>query len=91
VSFRTSSGYIGMALIEIKASDTVWLLNCGRVPYILRKRPRDGPYEFFRDCYLHGVMLGEDEGGLEKSFYDSSHSLIKPIVIRFARCSKSAY
>jgi hypothetical protein len=57
--FRTSSGYIGMALNSIKASDTVWLLNGGRVPYILRKRPSDGRYEFFGDCYLHGVMLGE--------------------------------
>jgi hypothetical protein len=57
--FRTSNGYIGMGLSSIEVSDTVWLLEGGTVPYVLRRVPNDTRYSFFGDCYVHGIMRGE--------------------------------
>lgn len=38
-AFLTWNGYAGYGPTSTKPGDTVWLLERGRVPYILRKNP----------------------------------------------------
>jgi len=57
--FLTSNGYIGLGRQPGQPGDTVWLLECGAVPFILRKCTGEDSYTFIGDCYLHGGMRGE--------------------------------
>jgi Heterokaryon incompatibility protein (HET) len=56
--FQTSNEYIGMCRPSAKPCDLVFLLEGGKVPYILRKND-DETYTFVGECYVHGVMQGQ--------------------------------
>ncbi|KAF2204554.1 hypothetical protein GQ43DRAFT_146464 [Delitschia confertaspora ATCC 74209] len=56
--FRTSKGYLGLGPERAVVGDKVWMLQGGRVPFILRGR--DGRiHELLGEAYLHGFMHGE--------------------------------
>jgi hypothetical protein len=57
--FLASNGYIGLGRQPGQPGDTVWLLEHGTVPYMLRKCTGEDTYTFIGDCYLHGGMRGE--------------------------------
>jgi hypothetical protein len=50
--------YWGLCSVSVEAGDTIWLLEGGRTPYVLRKVERD-EYVFMGEAYVHGFMHGE--------------------------------
>jgi hypothetical protein len=69
--FTTCSGYIGAALCNIHAGDTIFILRGCPMPVILRPSlKRDGAWELLGAAYIPGVMNGEavadfgDNGGI---------------------------
>ena len=69
--FATDRGYIGLGPPEMQKGDHVYILSGGKIPYILRPvtglRPRT--FELVGDCYLHGIMYGE-EAGKDEDYHD---------------------
>jgi hypothetical protein len=54
---RTEKGYIGLASGLAEPGDSVALIRGGRVPLVLR--PQGKQWELHGDCYIRGVMHGE--------------------------------
>ena len=54
----TDKEYLGLAPIEAKAGDLVYVLFSGQVPFILRVR-EDSMYTFNREHYVDGIKDGE--------------------------------
>ena len=69
--FATDRGYIGLGPPEMQKGDHVYILSGGEVPYILRPVPGPRPrtFELVGDCYLHGIMYGE-EAGTDEDYHD---------------------
>ena len=59
--FATKGGYLGYGMLSMQEGDQIWLLDGGKVPFVLRARS-DGCYDFVGECYVHGVMSGEKWG-----------------------------
>jgi hypothetical protein len=57
---------LGHAPLSVSDGDQVWLLDGGRVPYVLRSTNEVGCHTLVGDCYVHGVMKGEKWGSLWK-------------------------
>lgn len=60
--FRTENGYLGLGPSSIREGDQVWILDGGRVPFVLRplSSGTDCPrYRFLGESYVHGVMYGD--------------------------------
>lgn len=64
--FRTGSGNIGLGPLSQQVGDQVWVLENGRVPFILRPSRRrvdedDGKlcFELLEECFFMGFMDGE--------------------------------
>lgn len=55
--FRTTANDIGLGPLLCQPGDQVWVLENGRVPFVLR--PKLDSFELMGECYLHGVMDGE--------------------------------
>ncbi|KAH9204255.1 heterokaryon incompatibility protein-domain-containing protein [Leptodontidium sp. 2 PMI_412] len=55
----TSEQLLGLGCPGIQAGDVVVVLYGCTVPYVMRPR-RDGSMEFVGDCYVHGLMNGEE-------------------------------
>lgn len=59
--FRTSRGYLGLGLHQIRPGDAIYLIKGAPVPYVFRplsENPDDG-YIFVGEVYVHGIMYGE--------------------------------
>lgn len=66
--FITMSGYVGMALGNVRSEDEVWLLAGCQMPVLLRKnRKVEGAYELMGGMYIPGLMKGEALKGVGKS------------------------
>ena len=63
----TNDGYIGLAPSKTQAGDKVCVFRGFTVPFVLR-RTNDNNYKLIGDCYLHGVMFGEqyDESAMKE-------------------------
>ncbi|KAI1424688.1 heterokaryon incompatibility protein-domain-containing protein [Xylaria sp. FL1777] len=59
--FVTESGMLGLGHLETEAGNEVWVLDGGRVPFVLRSRgsSRAGDYELVGRCSVEGIMFGE--------------------------------
>lgn len=55
--FTTENGYVGIARASVKLGDFVCVLPGCSVPVILRRN--NWHFNFFGDCYVHGIMQGE--------------------------------
>ncbi|KAE9363038.1 hypothetical protein N431DRAFT_357597, partial [Stipitochalara longipes BDJ] len=55
----TETGYLGLMPGDSKVDDEGWLLKGVKMPMMLCKID-GGTYELVGDCYLHGVMNGEN-------------------------------
>jgi hypothetical protein len=59
--FLTSQGFLGVGPKFTKVGDEVWILYEGHTPFTLRPYGReDLHYSLVGDCYMHGVMRGEN-------------------------------
>ncbi|KAL1603733.1 hypothetical protein SLS60_005323 [Paraconiothyrium brasiliense] len=56
--YLTTNGYLGSGPVSLVEGDEVWLLNGGKMPFILRKAT-DKQYLLVGESYLHGAMYGE--------------------------------
>ena len=56
--FSTSRGYIGIGDITLETGDMICVFFGGRTPFIVRTV--NGKYKFVGECYLHGIMHGEE-------------------------------
>jgi hypothetical protein len=59
--FRTSRGYLGLGLHQIRPGDAIYLIKGASVPYVFRplsKNPADG-FKLVGEVYVHGIMYGE--------------------------------
>ena len=50
---------MGLGPPEAKPNDIICLFPGSRVPFILRKQS-NGYYSLVGECYVHGIMLGEE-------------------------------
>jgi hypothetical protein len=64
--FLTKMGYIGVGPPDTQVGDQVWILNGGRLPFVLREKESkkytcNGSLRFslVGDAYVHGIMDGE--------------------------------
>jgi hypothetical protein len=58
-------GYMGLAPGTARVGDLIGIFLGGTVPYVLRPND-DGTYSFLGECYVHGLMDGEDMKMLEE-------------------------
>jgi hypothetical protein len=56
--FVTDSGYFGLAPEGSKVGDAVWIVQGGKVPFVLRSTGRKS-FRFVGEAYVHGRMFGE--------------------------------
>jgi hypothetical protein len=57
VIIRTKHGYMGLAPENTKEGDSIFLLEGGKLPFVMRKNGEN--WAVIGDCYLHGIMNGE--------------------------------
>jgi hypothetical protein len=57
--FRTNGGDLGYGPLSISPGDQVWVLENGRVPFVLRPVADGKNFELLGECYVHGVMDGQ--------------------------------
>jgi hypothetical protein len=57
--FITWNGLAGFGPHTVESGDGIWLLEGGRVPYILRKNPSLKHFTFVGECLVFGIMRGE--------------------------------
>jgi len=55
--FTTRNGQLGTGLRHTRKGDEVWVLEGGRVPYILRSKGHQ--YELVGDAYIYEIINGE--------------------------------
>jgi hypothetical protein len=56
--FVTDEGYIGMAPLEARRGDEIWILSGCSIPILLR-RLNVKCWQVVGECYIHGFMYGE--------------------------------
>ncbi len=59
--FRTSRGYLGLGIHNIRPGDSIYLIKSASVPYVFRpvsENPADG-FKVIGEVYVHGIMYGE--------------------------------
>jgi hypothetical protein len=76
--FTTHDGRVGLCEPTTRAGDEVWILEGGRVPFILRplgerEQGRSPHHALVGDCFLYGVMDGEA--------YRESRHLVREVVL----------
>jgi hypothetical protein len=60
--FRTDEGDLGYGPLSMRpgwSGDQVWVLENGRVPFVLRPVFDGKNFELLGECYVHGVMDGQ--------------------------------
>lgn len=58
--FCGRNGLIGLAPRWARSGDEIFIPWGGKVPLILRRTTKDGPYQFIGEAYVHGAMHGEN-------------------------------
>jgi len=82
VMFRTKHGYVGLCFPNCRLDDEIWVLQGGKVPFLLRlcgqgyqsSTGNSSQYIFLGEGYMHSFMDGEAMQG--------SGSCIKEVVLR---------
>jgi hypothetical protein len=66
--FITNRGYLGLGPRNMQIGDEIHIVAGGSFPLVFRKashkrsiRPANPTYTLVGDCYLHGVMGGEEQ------------------------------
>jgi hypothetical protein len=62
VAFVSRKGYWGLGHHEVQAGDEIWLLDGGRMPFVLRPgaiSTSTSDYRLVGEAYVHGFMNGE--------------------------------
>lgn len=58
--FRTSKGYFGTGLHNVRQGDVVCVVLGGKTPYVLRRREgKVAGYTLISEAFVHGIMDGE--------------------------------
>jgi hypothetical protein len=57
--FQTKGGDLGYGPLSMSPGDQVWVLENGRVPFVLRPVAGGKNFELLGECYVHGVMDGQ--------------------------------
>ena len=57
--FRTNGGDLGYGPLSTSPGDQIWVLENGRVPFVLRPVADGKNFELLGECYVHGVMDGQ--------------------------------
>ena len=57
--FRTNGGDLGYGPLSMSPGDQIWVLENGRVPFVLRPVDDGKNFELLGECYVHGVMDGQ--------------------------------
>lgn len=57
--FATTGGDIGYGPLSCVIGDEVWVLENGRIPFILRPMQDASSFELVGECYVHGIMDGQ--------------------------------
>jgi hypothetical protein len=57
--FQTNGGDLGYGPVSMRPGDQVWVLENGRVPFVLRPVASGKNFELLGECYVHGVMDGQ--------------------------------
>ncbi|KAF7922873.1 uncharacterized protein EAE97_011037 [Botrytis byssoidea] len=52
--------WIGLIPMDAQIDDQLFLLEGGKVPYVLRRMEGKKEYKIIGDCYVHGIMDGEE-------------------------------
>ncbi|KAF7867484.1 uncharacterized protein EAF02_009675 [Botrytis sinoallii] len=52
--------WIGLVPMDAQIGDRLFLLEGGKLPYILRRMEGEEEYKIIGDCYVHGIMDGEE-------------------------------
>ncbi|KAF7945151.1 hypothetical protein EAE96_009930 [Botrytis aclada] len=52
--------WIGLVPMDAQIGDQLFLLEGGKLPYILRRMEGTEKYKIIGDCYVHGIMDGEE-------------------------------
>jgi hypothetical protein len=65
VMISLQKGYMGLTPGTARVGDLIGIFLGGTVPHVLRPND-DGTYSFLRECYVHGLMDGEDMKMLEE-------------------------
>ena len=76
--FVTKGGHTGLCDPRVQAGDEVWVLEGGRVPFILRPLAQPSLYpsqyrNFLGDSFLYGFMDGE---ALDRDDYKSQEVVL---------------
>ena len=57
--FQTNGGDLGYGPLSTSPGDQIWVLENGRVPFVLRPVADGKNFELLGECYVHGVMDGQ--------------------------------
>lgn len=57
--YTTTDGYLGAGPDRIQPGDEVWILDKGRVPYLLRRNTNYETYRLVGESVVHGVRVEE--------------------------------
>jgi hypothetical protein len=57
--FRTVEGDLGYGPRPCVVGDQVWVLENGRIPFILRSTCNTSSLDLVGECYVHGIMDGQ--------------------------------
>ncbi|KAN0120243.1 hypothetical protein V8E51_002451 [Hyaloscypha variabilis] len=57
--FSTIEGDLGYGPVSSLPGDEVWVLENGRVPFILRPTRNNFSFSLIGECYVHGIMDGQ--------------------------------
>lgn len=74
--FVTNGGYIGVAPLDSRRGDEVWIIHGCNIPVLLRKADEDYR-EIVGECYVHGLMYGEVMQDLETGRRTASRVILK--------------
>jgi hypothetical protein len=56
---RTLGGDLGFGPPTYQPGGEVWVLENGRVPFLLRPTEDECSFRLIRECYVHGIMDGQ--------------------------------
>ena len=56
----SKQGYVGLSAPSVQPGDQICVLFGGSTPYIVRPTSISGEYHFLGECYVHGLMNGEE-------------------------------
>ncbi len=59
--FISTKGRMGLCNPGVQCGSLVAILDGGRTPYFISERKVEGCHRFLGECYIEGIMNGEEE------------------------------